>query len=80
MMGPVLPNVFISNLDEGIESTHSKFADDAKLEGVDDTLEGYATVQKDLDRLESWEGMNLMRFNKSKHRILYLRRINHMHH
>jgi len=73
-------NIFINDLDEGIESTLSKFAEDTQLGGVANTVEGFATIQQDLDRLESWEGMNLMRFNKSKHRILYLRRINHMHH
>jgi len=28
-----------------------------------DTHEGYATIQQDLDRLESWAGKDLTRFN-----------------
>jgi len=40
-----------------------KFADDTKLGGAADMLESCATTQQDLDRLESWAGMNLMKFN-----------------
>jgi len=32
----------------------SQFADYVKLGGVADTPEGYAAIQQDLDRLESW--------------------------
>ena len=71
--------VFTSGLDEGIESTLSKFADDTMLGGVAGTPEGCVTTQQDLGRLESWAGRNLMRVDKSKCRVLHLGRNNHLH-
>ena len=66
VLGQILFNTFVNDIDSRIRCILSKFVGDAKLWGVVDKPEEWDTTQKDLDWHEQWAQANLMRLNKSK--------------
>jgi len=79
VLGPVLFNIFVCDMDSGTECTLIKFADYTKLCGVIDTLEGGHAIQRDLDRLERWVCVNHRKFNKAKCKALHVGQGNPKH-
>ncbi|GAB0182575.1 hypothetical protein GRJ2_000722800 [Grus japonensis] len=72
VLGSALFNIFVVDMDSGIECTLSKFANNTKLCATVNTLEGRDAIQKDLDRLERWAHVNCMKFNKAKCKVLHM--------
>ncbi|GAB0180254.1 mitochondrial enolase superfamily member 1 [Grus japonensis] len=79
VLGPALFNIFVGHMDSGTECTLSKFANNTKLCGVVNMLEGRDAIQRDLDRLERWVRANRMKFNKAKGKVLHVGRCNPKH-
>ena len=64
VLGPVLLNIFISDIESGMKYILSKFTGDTKLSDSVEIIEGRDAIQRAL--------ISLMRFNKAKYKVLHL--------
>jgi len=65
VLGLLLFNIFINDIDSRSEWTLRSFADNTKMSGVVHTPEGQVAMQRDLEKLEKWAHVNLTRFKKA---------------
>ena len=70
VLGPLLFLIYINDLDSGISSDVSKFADDTKIGRLIRSDSDVIALQEDLDRLNEWSSKWQMQFNTSKCKVL----------
>ncbi|CAM5110189.1 unnamed protein product [Natator depressus] len=72
VLGPILFNLFITDLGTKSGSVLIKFADDTKLGGIANLEKDRDTLQEDLDDLVNWSNSNRMKFNSEKCKVMHL--------
>lgn len=72
VLGPLLFIIYINDIDSGLSSRVSKFADDTKLAAKAGKWEDASMLQRDIDKLISWADKWQMEFNVSKCKVLHI--------
>lgn len=76
VLGPLLFLIYINDLDVGISSKISKFADDTKIASTVQGAQDNYRIQRDLNRLIAWADRWQMEFNAKKCQVMHLGRDN----
>ena len=76
VLGPILFNIFISEIAECLNGKVCLFADDTKICNRVDVPGGIHQMEKDLGKLEEWSKIWQLKFNVDKCKIMHLGRKN----
>ena len=71
VLGPILFLIYINDLETGLQSTISKFADDTKVGGRALTWRECEAIQNDLDKIIQWSEQWQMPFNLDKCKVMH---------
>ncbi|CAM5075408.1 unnamed protein product [Natator depressus] len=72
ILGPILFNLFITDLGKKSGSVLIKFADDTKLGGMANLEKERDIIHEDLDDLVNWSNSSRMKFNSEKCKVMHL--------
>ena len=72
VLGPLLFIIYINDLDDGLVSKVSKFADDTKLGSNVAQLTGVESLREDLRKLGEWSEKWQMPFNLGKCKVMHI--------
>ncbi|CAM4625917.1 unnamed protein product [Caretta caretta] len=72
VLGPILLNLFINNLEKGVNSEVAKFAKDTKLLKIVKTKADCEELQKDLTKLSDWATKWQMKFIVDKCKVMHI--------
>ena len=72
VLGPILFLIFINDIDCGITSYISKFADDTKLMTPSNSITNCDILQTDLNKMAIWARNWLMEYNVDKCKVLHI--------
>ncbi|CAM5151147.1 unnamed protein product [Eretmochelys imbricata] len=72
ILGPILFNLFITDLGAKSGSVLIKFEDDTNLGGIANLEKDGDILQEDLDDLVNWSNSNRMKFNSEKCKVMHL--------
>jgi len=78
VLGPALFNIFVGDMDSGIECTLSKFANNIRVMQSTHWREGMQS-RGTWTGLERWAHVNLKGFNKTKCKVLHMGQGNPKH-